>query len=173
LTLPYDSPNVLIVTPGTYSEDFYLQRGLLNLYVIGEPGTRPVLAHDNLNLDGLETGYLKNLELNDTTVNTGSNLTIARSTSTSRRSTSTTRRTTQTASRTPAGSPLPGGSWRYWFWNFHGSQMGWQSNSAAPDVHRGTTRLAAPDQQYPYHGDPAVQRHQVDPLLRQHPYTVI
>ena len=54
---------MLIVTPGTYSEDFYLQRDLLNLYVIGEPGTRPVLAHDNVNLDGLETGYLKNLEL--------------------------------------------------------------------------------------------------------------
>ena len=33
---PYSSPNVVIVTPGTYSEDFYLQRDLLNLYVIGE-----------------------------------------------------------------------------------------------------------------------------------------
>ena len=125
---PYDSPNVLIVTPGTYSEDFYLQRGLLNLYVIGEPGTRPVLAHDNLNLDGLETGYLKNLELNDTTVNTGSNLDdrqvnlyitqVYQHDSTH----------DANGFKAPAGSPLPGGSWRYWFWNFHGSQMGWQSN---------------------------------------------
>jgi Putative Ig domain len=125
---PYDSPNVLIVTPGTYSEDFYLQRGLLNLYVIGEPGTRPVLAHDNLNLDGLETGYLKNLELHDTTVNTGSNLAdrevnlyitqVYQHDSTR----------DANGFKAPPGSPRAGGSWRYWFWNFHGSQMGWQSN---------------------------------------------
>ena len=125
---PYESPNVLIVTPGTYSEDFYLQRGLLNLYVIGEPGTRPVLAHDNLNLDGLETGYLKNLELNDTTVNTSLNLEdrevnlyvtqVYQHDSTR----------DANGFKAPPGSPNPEGSWRYWFWNFHGSQMGWQSN---------------------------------------------
>ena len=96
--------------------------------MIGEPGTRPVLAHDNLNLDGLETGYLKNLELNDTTVNTGSNLDdrevnlyitqVYQHDSTH----------DANGFKAPAGSPLPGGSWRYWFWNFHGSQMGWQSN---------------------------------------------
>ena len=125
---PYGSPNVVIVTPGTYSEDFYLQRDLLNLYVIGEPGTRPVLAHDNLNLDGLGTGYLKNLELDDTTVNTGNNLDdrdvnlyitqVYQHDSTH----------DANGFKAPAGSPLPGASWRYWFWNFHGSQMGWQGN---------------------------------------------
>ena len=125
---PYESPNVLIVTPGTYSEDFYLQRGLLNLYVIGEPGTRPVLAHDNLNLDGLETGYLKNLDLHDTTVNTSLNLEdrevnlyvtqVYQHDSTR----------DANGFKAPFGSPSAGGSWRYWFWNFHGSQMGWPSN---------------------------------------------
>ena len=125
---PYETPNVLIVTPGTYSEDFYLQRGLLNLYVIGEPGTRPVLAHDNLNLDGLETGYLKNLELNDTTVNTSLNfedrevnlyVTQVYQHDSTRDA---------NGFKAPPGAPREGGSWRYWFWNFHGSQMGWQSN---------------------------------------------
>lgn len=124
----YDHPNVLLVTPGTYSEDFYLQRGLLNLYVVGEPGTRPVLAHDNINLDGLETGYLKNLELHDTTVNTGDNLEdravdlyvtqVYQHDSTK----------DVNGFKAPPGSPLPSGHWRYWFWNFHGSQMGWPSN---------------------------------------------
>ena len=142
---PYESPNVLIVTPGTYSEDFYLQRGLLNLYVIGEPGTRPVLAHDNLNLDGLETGYLKNLELNDTTVNTGSNLEdragqplhhaglparldARRKRLQGARGLATARR--QLAVLVLELPRLPDGM---------------AEQSAAPDVHRGTTRLAAPD----------------------------
>jgi hypothetical protein len=125
---PYQSPNVLIVTPGTYSEDFWVQQRLHNLYVIGEPGTRPVLAHDNINLDGLETGYLKNLELDDTTVNTALNFEdrdvnlyvtqVYQHDSTH----------DANGFKAPAGSPLPGTSWRYWFWNFHGSQMGWQSN---------------------------------------------
>lgn len=124
----YAHPNVLIVTPGTYSEDFYLKRDLRNLYVIGEPGTRPVLAHDNINLDGLETGYLKNLELHDTTVNTALNIDdravnlyvtkVYQHDSTG----------DNNGFKASPGSPLPGGSWRYWFWNFHGSQMGWQSN---------------------------------------------
>jgi hypothetical protein len=125
---PYEAPNVLLVTPGTYSEDFYLQRGLRNLYVIGEPGTRPVLAHDNLNLDGLETGYLKNLELQDTTVNSSLNfddrevnlyVTQVYQHDSTRDA---------NGFKAPPGSPSPNGSWRYWFWNFHGSQMGWQSN---------------------------------------------
>ncbi len=87
-----------------------------------------MLAHDNLNLDDLEIGYLKNLELDDTTVNTGSNLEdrdvnlyvtqVYQHDSTH----------DANGFKAPAGSPQPGGSWRYWFWNFHGSQMGWQSN---------------------------------------------
>ena len=105
-----------------------MQQRLHNLYVIGEPGTRPVLAHDNINLDGLETGYLKNLELDDTTVNTALNFEdrevnlyvtqVYQHDSTH----------DANGFKAPAGSPLPGASWRYWFWNFHGSQMGWQSN---------------------------------------------
>jgi hypothetical protein len=125
---PYESPNVLIITPGAYSEDFYLARDLLNLYVLGEPGSRPTLAHDNVNLDGLETGYLKNLEFDGTTVNTSLNLAdravnlyvtqLYQHDSTG----------DANGFKAPPGSPSAAGSWRYWFWNFHGSQMGWQSN---------------------------------------------
>ena len=63
---PYAEPNVLLVTPGRYSDDFYLTRNLLNLYILGEPGTRPVLVGGQLVFDALETGYLKNLELDGT-----------------------------------------------------------------------------------------------------------
>ena len=35
---------------------------------------------------------------------------------------------TTTGSRPRPADPTPSVSWRYWFWNFHGSQMGWQSN---------------------------------------------
>src|SRR5678816_1317221 len=71
---------------------------------------------------------LKNLELDDTTVNTGNNLDdrdvnlyitqVYQHDSTH----------DANGFKAPAGSPLPGASWRYWFWNFHGSQMGWQGN---------------------------------------------
>jgi hypothetical protein len=125
---PYATPNVLILTAGTYSDDFWLPQGLLNLYVIGEPGARPVLVNDDLNLDGLETGYLKNLELQDTTVFTAKNLAdrpvnlyvtqVYQHDSTRDKN----------GFKAPPGSPTAAGSWRYWFWNFHGSQMGWQSN---------------------------------------------
>jgi Putative Ig domain len=125
---PYDAPNVLLVTPGTYDEDFYLNRDLLNLYVIGEPGSRPVLTNHSLGLNGLETGYLKNLELDGTTVNNAANLPdravnlyvtqVYQHDSTR----------DDNGFKASTGAPSAGGSWRWWFWNFHGSQMGWQSN---------------------------------------------
>jgi Putative Ig domain len=125
---PYNAPNVLLVTAGTYSEKFWLQHDLLNLYVIGEPGARPVLIHHDIGLNGLETGYLKNLELHDTGVSTASNLQdravnlyvtqVYQHDSTR----------DANGFKAPPGSPLASGSWRYWFWNFHGSQMGWGGN---------------------------------------------
>ena len=125
---PYTEPNVLVVTPGRYSGDFYLTRDFLNLYIIGEPGTRPVLVGDWLVFDGLETAYLKNLELDGTGLTTAvippdrdSNIYITQ--------------VYQHDSpgdlngfKTSPGRPDPNISWRYWFWNFHGSQMGWKSN---------------------------------------------
>jgi hypothetical protein len=124
----YAEPNVLIVTPGRYSEDLYLAKNLLNLYIIGEPGGRPVLAHDGINLDGLETAYLKNLELEDTTVHTSLNLAdrITNVYVTRVYQHDSTR--DDNGFKASPGSPDPNGGWRYWFWNFHGSQMGWQSN---------------------------------------------
>jgi hypothetical protein len=124
----YGTPNVLLLTSGTYSEDFYLPQDLRNLYVIGEPGSRPVLAHDSLNLDGLETGYLKNLELHDTEVYTSKSV-VDRAVNlyvTQVYQHDSTR--DANGFKAPPGSPLASGSWRYWFWNFHGSQMGWSSN---------------------------------------------
>ncbi len=166
---PYESPNVLLVTPGTYSEDFYLQRGLLNLYVIGEPGTRPVLAHDNLNLDGLETGYLKNLELHDTTVNTSLNLEdrevnlyvtqVYQHDSTR----------DANGFKAPPGSPSAGWQLAVLVLELPRLADGLAEQSAAPDVHRGATRLAPAHQQHPHHGLEGVQRREVHALLRQHP----
>jgi hypothetical protein len=124
----YETPNVLLVLPGRYSEDFYLKRDLTNIYIIGEPGGRPVLTRYMLNLDKLETGYLKNLELDGATVYTAGNL-LDRAVNiyvTQVYQHDSTR--DDNGFKAPPGSPSATGSWRYWFWNFHGSQMGWDSN---------------------------------------------
>ena len=124
----YATPNVLIVTPGRYSDGFYLARDLLNLYIIGEPGSRPALVGDGLNLDDLETAYLKNLELEGTTVHTSRTLPdrIVNTYVTRVYQHDSTR--DDNGFKASPGSPEANGSWRYWFWNFHGSQMGWKSN---------------------------------------------
>jgi hypothetical protein len=125
---PYATPNVLILTAGTYSDDFWLPQGLLNLYVIGEPGTRPILVNDDLNLDGLETGYLKNLELHNTTVYTAKNLADRHVNLYVTQVYQHDSNRDDNGFKASPGSPSANGSWRYWFWNFHGSQMGWPSN---------------------------------------------
>jgi len=124
----YANPNVLIITPGRYSADFYLPAGTLNLYILGEPGGRPVLVGDAVNLDGLETAYLKNLELNGTTVVTSVNLPGRTSNVYVTQVYQHDSTRDDNGFKASAGRPNPGLQWRYWFWNFHGSQMGWGSN---------------------------------------------
>ncbi|RPH59625.1 MAG: hypothetical protein EHM89_10360, partial [Acidobacteria bacterium] len=125
---PYAEPNVLVVTPGQYSGNFYIQRELLNLYILGEPGSRPVLVGDELILDGLETAYLKNLELDGTTVHTSVNLRDHDSNVYVTRIHQHDSTGDGNGFKASPGQPDANISWRYWFWNFRGSQMGWQSN---------------------------------------------
>ncbi len=125
---PYHAPNVLLVTPGTYTDDFYTNNTRLNIYILGEPGTRPKFVGDNLNLDKIETAYLKNFELQDTIVNSAADavdhdvrfyVTKVYQHDSNR---------DENGFKASPGSPNPGVSWHYWLWNFHGSQMGWRSN---------------------------------------------
>ncbi len=124
----YAEPNVLVVTPGRYTGDFYLTRNPLNLYILGEPGTRPVLVGDGLVLDALETGYLKNLELDATAVHTTVHLPDHDSNIYVTRVYQHDSTRDDNGFKTSPGRPYANVSWRYWLWNFHGSQMGWQSN---------------------------------------------
>lgn len=127
----YDEPNVLMITAGTYAGDFYIGSGKKNLYIIGEPGSRPVLRGGHLPISVVETAYLKNLELYETLVDGGQYYVdravniyvteIYQHDSTKSRN----------GFSTPAyegdsryGIVKPPGVWRHWFWNFHGSQMG-------------------------------------------------
>src|SRR5262245_19386626 len=125
----YAEPNVMIVMPGRYAgEDFWLQPGMRHLYILGEPGARPVLDGDGLTLDGLETAYLKNLELDGTTVHTAINLEEATSDVYVTRVYQHDSRGDDNGFKASPGRPEAGITWRYWFWNFQGAQMGWQSN---------------------------------------------
>src|SRR4029078_1363758 len=62
-------PNVLFVTGGRYQEDFFVNRGKNNLYILGDPKSRPLLVGSRINVDDVETGYLKNFELENTIIN--------------------------------------------------------------------------------------------------------
>jgi len=64
-------PNVLLVTGGRYEGTLYISRGKRNLYVIGDPRSRPVLANGRINVDDVEIGYFKNFELINFVVNGG------------------------------------------------------------------------------------------------------
>jgi hypothetical protein len=125
----YADPNVMIIMPGRYAgQDFWLQPGMRHLYILGEPGTRPVLDGDGLTLDGLETAYLKNLELDGTTVSTAVNLPEANSDVYVTRVYQHDSRRDDNGFKASQARPDAGITWRYWFWNFQGAQMGWKSN---------------------------------------------
>jgi hypothetical protein len=131
----YDSPNVLLVTQGTYSDDFYISNGKRNLYIIGEPGQRPKMIGGNLKLDDVETGYLKNLELQDTVVDS-SKFPLDRPVNvyyTQIYQHDSTRELNGFGSPDYEGDSRYGiakapGIQKHWFWNFHGAQMGGLGN---------------------------------------------
>ncbi len=164
---PYDAPNVLLVTPGTYAEDFYLKRGLRNLYVIGEPGIaadagarqpQPRRPRDRLSEESRARRHDGQHEQQPGGPR--------RSTSTSRRCTSTTRRATPTASRRRPASPAAERQLALLVLELPRLADGLAGQPAPPDVHRGSPGLAAAHQQHPHHGLEAVQHHQVDAIVR-------
>ena len=127
----YQEPNVLLVTQGTYSGDFYIGSGKKNLYIVGEPGTLPAFRGGHLPLSMVETAYLKNLELFETLVDGGQyyvdrpvNIYVTRvyqhDSVKSRNGFS----TPAYEGNSRYGIVVPPGVWRHWFWNFRGSQMG-------------------------------------------------
>jgi hypothetical protein len=133
---PYDQPNVLLITAGDYTDNYSTAGDKLNLYLLGEPGKRPIIRGDSLGLIKLQTAYLKNLELWDTIVDGGAYLTdrpvnvyvtkVYQHDSTRE----------QSGFGSPAyegdsrfGAVVPPGEWRHWVWNFHGSQMGGTGNT--------------------------------------------
>lgn len=133
---PYNAPNVLLVTPGTYTGDFYIAGRKRNLYILGEPGHRPVFRGDSINLTNLETAYLKNLELWDTVVDGHAYLTDRRINVYVTKIYQHDSKREVNGFGTPAyegdsryGIVTPPGEWRHWIWNFHGSQMGGTGNT--------------------------------------------
>ena len=169
-------PNVLLVTGGRYEGDFYIGRGKRNLYILGEPGARPTLVGGGINLDDVETGYLKNFELVDAVID-GSKFPTDRPVNVY---------VTQvyqhdsTRELNGIGTPDYEGDSEYgivkapntqthWIWNFHGAQMGGLGNLR---------------HQFYMHGRPdgylninniridrvaQLQHHQVDEVLQPHP----
>ena len=133
---PYDAPNVVLVTPGTYTDDLYTAADRLNIYILGEPTGRPVFRGDNFSLTKFETAYLKNLELWDTTVAGGGYLTDRRVNFYATKIYQHDGTREQSGFGSPAyegslqwGIVVPPGEWRHWIWNFHGSQMGGKGNT--------------------------------------------
>ena len=132
----YADPNVILVTQGTYVDNFYIAADKLNLYILGEPVARPIFHGDNISLTKFETAYLKNLELWDTIVDGGGYLTdrTVNFYATKIYQHDSTRE--QSGFGSPAyegnsryGIVIPPGEWRHWIWNFHGSQMGGTGNT--------------------------------------------
>jgi hypothetical protein len=129
------APNVLLVTAGRYEGDFYIGRGKRNLYVIGEPGARPTLATGGINIDDVETGYLKNFELIDTVVD-GSKFPTDRPVNvyvTQVYQHDSTRElngfgTPDYEGDSEFGIVKAPNTQTHWIWNFHGAQMGGLGN---------------------------------------------
>jgi hypothetical protein len=128
-------PNVLFVTGGRYQEDFFVNRGKNNLYILGDPKSRPVLVGSRINVDDVETGYFKNFELENTIIN-GSKFPTDRPVNVY-----ITQVYQHDSTRDQNGISAPDyeGDSKYgivkapntqthWIWNFHGSQMGSPSN---------------------------------------------
>lgn len=128
---PYEDPNVLMLTAGTFADNFYIGSGKRNLYILGEPGSRPVFRGSHLPIANVETAYLKNLELWETYVDGGSSFTdrpvniyitkVYQHDSVKNRNGFS---TNSYEGSNPYGIVTPPGVWRHWFWNFTGSQMG-------------------------------------------------
>jgi hypothetical protein len=128
-------PNVLFVTGGRYRDDFFFARGKGNLYVLGDPKSRPVLAGGRINIDDVDVGYLKNFELVDTVIigskyptDTPVNVYITQI-----------YQHDSTRDQNGISAPDYEGDSKYgivkapntqthWIWNFHGVQMGSPSN---------------------------------------------
>jgi hypothetical protein len=133
---PHGEPNVLLVTPGTYTDDLFIAADRLNIYILGEPSGRPVFRGDNFSLSKFETVYLKNLDLWDTTVAGGGYLTDRKVNFYATKIYQHDGTREQSGFGSPAyegslqwGIVVPPGEWRHWIWNFHGSQMGGTGNT--------------------------------------------
>ena len=132
----YDAPNVLLISKGTYEDEFYIGPEKLHLYLLGEPTERPVLRNGQIGLIKFETAYLKNLNLWNTSVGGGGYLVDRKVNlyATKIYQHDSTREGNGFASPNYEGNSaygivLPPGEWRHWMWNFHGSQMGGKGNT--------------------------------------------
>jgi hypothetical protein len=128
-------PNVLFVTGGRYEGRLYIARGKRNLYILGDPKSRPVLANGSINIDDVELGYFKNFELIDTTIN-GSKFPTDRPVNlyiTQVYQHDSTRDQNGISAPDYEGDSKYGivtapNTQTHWIWNFHGSLMGAPSN---------------------------------------------
>jgi hypothetical protein len=131
----YDDPNVLLITGGHYSTDFYIGRHKNHLYIIGDPQSRPVLSGDSVNLYDVEVGYLKNFELVDTMID-GSAFPTDRPVNvyiTQIYQHDSTRNLNGISAPDYEGDSKYGivkapNTQTHWIWNFHGTRMGSPSN---------------------------------------------
>jgi hypothetical protein len=129
------APNVLLVTGGRYEGDFYIGRGKRNLYVVGDPDSTPTLVGGSINVDDVETGYLKNFELVDTVID-GSKYPTDRPVNlyvTRIYQHDSTRElngigTPDYEGDSPYGIVKAPNIQTHWIWNFHGAQMGGLGN---------------------------------------------
>jgi hypothetical protein len=132
---PDAEPNVLLITGGRYATDFYIGPGKRNLYVIGEPRSRPTLVDGGINIDDVEIGYLKNFELIDTVIDASKFPTdrpvnvyytrIYQHDSTREQNGIS---TPDYEGSSPYGIVKAPNTQTHWIWNFHGAQMGGLGN---------------------------------------------
>jgi len=126
---------VLVVTGGRYEGDFYIGRGKGNLYVIGDPNSRPTLVGGSINIDDVQTGYVKNFELIDTVID-GSKFPTDRPVNVY---VTDVYQHDSTHELNGIGTPDYEGASDYgivkapntqthWIWNFHGARMGGLGN---------------------------------------------
>jgi len=130
-----DEPNVLFITGGTYATDFYIGRGKGNLYLLGDPQSRPILTGDSINLYNVDIAYLRNFELIDTMIDGSSfptdrpvNVYITRVSQHGSTRNLNGIGAPDYEGDSPYGNPKAPNTQTHWIWNFYGTEMGSPSN---------------------------------------------
>jgi hypothetical protein len=68
-----DAPLVVLLTPGSYTGDFWISSGRRFVYVLGDPTNWPTLNGDTIAISSYELAQVRNLKLRSTRIGVGSN----------------------------------------------------------------------------------------------------